>query len=364
VSARKPFAGLRGSRGFTLVELMVGLAIGMFMMIGLVSLIVSTTSARTELDKSSRQIENGRYAMQLLSQDIQLAGFTGETASSSFTAQAPVACPATVSDLGYSPSTTPGASTVPMPLYVATTTPSCISNVVAGTAVLVVSRVDTATVALASANSSEVYLQVSACANDSLPFAAAAATPAASAAAAFTLMQKDCTAANLAQLRKIVQHVYYVSSCNVCGTGAGTDTTPTLKMAEFVNGAMTITPLVEGIENLQFDYGIDMDGNGSPDCYVSDPTSPPAAQIAVGVCPQPSTPYDWTVAASNWANVMAVRIHVLARSTETSAGWTDSRTYDMGLAASSAVTAGDHYKRHVYSTVARLNNASGQRETP
>ena len=46
-----------------------------------------------------------------------------------------------------------------------------------------------------------------------------------------------------------------------------------------------------------------------------------------------------------------------------SAGWVDSKTYDMGL-ASTAGPFNDSYKRHVYSTVARLYNGSGQREQP
>src|SRR6185312_5202608 len=53
-------------RGFTLVELMIGITLGLFIMIGLISLLVSNVASRSELDKSSRQIENGRYAVQLL----------------------------------------------------------------------------------------------------------------------------------------------------------------------------------------------------------------------------------------------------------------------------------------------------------
>jgi type IV pilus assembly protein PilW len=187
---------------------------------------------------------------------------------------------------------------------------------------------------------------------------------------AFTLQQKDCSAANPAGVRKIVQRVYYVSTCNVC-TGAGADTTPTLKMAEYVNGAMTVTPLVEGIEDVELDYGIDYDdptstpalvGNGSPACYTSDPANPPATEIAASICPASTPAYDWSSASRNWANVVAVRIHVLARSTDPTVGWADARTYDMGLAEGSVGPFGDAYKRHVYSTLARLNNISGQRE--
>ena len=364
MSLRRPLASRHRNRGFTLVELMVALTIGMFLMIGLVSLIVSTTASRAELDKSSRQIENGRYALQLLSQDIQLAGFTGELSTASYVQQTPVGCISTASDLEYSPSATAGSSTIPMPLYALTTIPSAcsnkyITNQVANTAALVVSRVDTATTPLASAAAAEYYVQVSACANDTLPFAMSTGAT----TKTFNLMQLDCSTSNLALLRKVIHRVYYISSCNVCSPSAKADTTPTLKVAEFVNGAMQLTPLVEGIEDLQFDYGIDMDGDGSPDCYVSDPTNPSSAQTDPSVCPQPATAYGWTVAATNWSNVMAVRVHVLARSTDTSAGWTDTRSYDMGL-AEPAVTKNDHYKRHAYSSIVRLYNGSGQRETP
>lgn len=346
----------RHSLGFTLVELMVAIVLSMFLMIGLISLLVSTVNSRSELDKTGRQIENGRYALQLLSEDIQMAGFVGASSSTAFATVAPVACPTNVAELGYFAMTSPGTSTVPLPIYGLNSTPGCISNVMAGTAMLVVTRVNTNVVSPASAVASEAYLQVSTCENDTLPFATASGASAAS----FPLMQKNCLSSNLAPLRKIVQRVYFVSTCNACGT----DTIPTLKMAEYLNGEMRITPLVEGIENLQLDYGIDMDGNGSPDCYTSNPGSPPPAQIAAAVCPQTTPPYDWTAAMTNWANVMAVRIHVLGRNTAASGGWTDARTYAMGLATPAAGPFNDNIKRHVYSTVARLYNSSGQRETP
>ena len=61
---------------------------------------------------------------------------------------------------------------------------------------------------------------------------------------------------------------------------------------------------------------------------------------------------------------MSVRVHVLARNTESSAGGTDARTYNMGLAYPAIAATNDRFKRHVYSAVVRLNNGSGQRETP
>jgi type IV pilus assembly protein PilW len=344
------------ARGFTLVELMVAITLGMFLLIGLVSLLVSTVNSRSELDKTTRQIDNGRYAMQVLSENIQLAGYVGATGSTAFATVAPVACPSTLAELGYQAETSPGTSKVPYPVYRLDTAPTCIDNVLAGTAMLLLTRVHTSAVPVASAVATERYLQISTCANDLLPFAVAAG----SGTSAFTMMQKDCKSANRAPLRKIVQQIYFVASCNDCGK----DTTPTLKVAEYKDGAVSVTSLVEGIENMQFEYGIDMDANGSPDCYVSNPTLPPDAEKAEAVCPQTApTAYAWT-AAENWNNVMAVRIHVLARNLENSAGWTDDRKYNLGLAVPEAGPFNDRIKRHAYSTVARLYNASGQREAP
>lgn len=347
----------RPAAGFSLVELMVAVVLGLFLVIGLISLIVSNTRTRTELDKSSQQIENGRFALQLLSEDIQHAGFTGTTltrTAGSIVQVAPTPCPANASQLGYAASANYAAS---VPYSVSGTTAALASacvdqpNSVANTAVLVVTRVSTSTTALASVTSSEAYLQASTCATDTTAFSIGAGS------GGFPRTATDC--ATTALLRKVMQRVYFVSNCEFCSPS---DNLPTLKVAEYVNGAMQITPLVEGIQDLQVEYGIDMDNNGSPDCYTSNPASPPAAEVAVAKCPQTTPAYDWTNAAANWSNVVAVRVLVLARNNDTSGGWTDTRTYDMGLAKGTVGPFNDRYKRHVYSAVARLYNIAGQRE--
>src|SRR5512135_2613642 len=63
--------------GLSLVELMIALTIGLILLLGITTLIVMQSNSRNELEKSSRQIENGRYASQILHDDIQHAGFYG-----------------------------------------------------------------------------------------------------------------------------------------------------------------------------------------------------------------------------------------------------------------------------------------------
>jgi type IV pilus assembly protein PilW len=233
---------------------------------------------------------------------------------------------------------------------------------VPNTAVLIVTRASTTAIPVASADPDETYLQVSTCGTDTTPFITSTGTT----KEVFNLMLKECDSNKFAPLRKIVQQVYYISSCNNC-TGANVDTTPTLKVTEWQKGAMT-TPVAvaEGIENLQADFGIDMDGSGLPACYVSNPsdTSPPQSEVGPAVCPPVTPPYVWTDANANWSNVMAVRVHVLARQTVATPGWNDTRTYNLGLGRGDVGPFGDQFKRGVYSSVVRLYNASGQREQP
>ena len=359
-----PVSGRR-QRGLTLIELMVAITISLFIMAALGSLLVSNTNTRTELDRSSRQIENGRYAVQLLTQEIEQAGYFNYLSAKSYAAVAPTACATGVSALGYSSTTTSGASsTLPFPVYDPGTIPgsTCLPNASTTTPVLIVSRVSSVELAAASAVTGETYLQTSLCSSETQPFIAATT---ASGGTPYTLTTKDCS--TKAPVHKVMQRIYYLATCNDCGTTTN-DHVPTLKVAEFVNGAYTVTPLVDGIQDLQFDYGIDMDSNGSPDCYVHAPGAPDVTQITSTRCPLPTAGYDWlTTPANNWKNVVTVRVHVLARSTETSPGWTDTRTYQMGLPATGTtlVTDGpyrDAYKRHVYTATARLYNIAGQRE--
>ena len=63
--------------GMSLIELMIAIAIGSVLMIGLVASFKSSSDAKRELERSGQLIENGRYATGLLSEDIRLAGYYG-----------------------------------------------------------------------------------------------------------------------------------------------------------------------------------------------------------------------------------------------------------------------------------------------
>ena len=83
-------AARRQQAGFSLVELMVALALGLLILVGLSTLFANTSVARGEIDKACRQIENGRFALQTLTDDIRHAGYYGALA---FPPAAPAAMP-------------------------------------------------------------------------------------------------------------------------------------------------------------------------------------------------------------------------------------------------------------------------------
>jgi type IV pilus assembly protein PilW len=312
--------------GLSLVELMVSLTIGLILLAGITALIARQSGTRTELEKSSRQIENGRYAMEILHDDIELAGLYGEYSPP---LTAPPTVPADPCDIvAANQGWDAVPQSVPVSIYGyigASTTPSCVTNRLAGTAILVVRRTATPAIDAGAAVAGTTYLQVSRCNTDTSAFAFGTS--------GFNLKQKDC--ATLAPLHKYIVRIYYISSCSVCSGSA--DTIPTLKMVEFIDGIQATIPLVEGIENMQFDYGI-------------------AASTTSG---SPAT-YTTTPAADDWANVMAVRVNLLVRNNDPTTGYTDTKTYTLGGAGT--VTPGGPYMRHVYSQVVRVINPSGRRE--
>lgn len=333
-------------RGVSLIELMIGTTIGLALLAALSTLYVSTSRSRTEFDKTAEQVESGRYALQMMVRDVEMAGFYGRPGLGSGVAyNLPDVCAVAQSAMGFSTAT---GVTVPVAvtgLPSGGTAPACLSNL--GTAS------ESMTVRYAAGNASttpaaaEYYIQQSSCSTDTVPLVYDTS------ASKFVLMTKTCSATQLAELRKFVVRTYYLASCDACSSAA--DTTPTLKVAEFVNGAVQSSSLVTGIQDVHYSYGVDTDSNGSPDCYVDNP-----AIDNKTTCPN-STGYDWSNATTNWSNVTAVRIAVLARTLQPTTGWTDTRTYDLGRAAVDG-PYNDGYKRHVYSAVARVWNTGGLRE--
>lgn len=335
-------------RGLSLVELMIGVTIGLALLAALGSLYVATSKARAEFNKTGEQVENGRYALESIARDVEMSGFYGRPGlPATLQYNASSTCAVTRTAMGFDSSTKP--ITVPVALSgvaASAAAPTCLSNMVAGTEALTVRYASSNTAPMPSGAGTEYYLQQSSCKNDTTLLVYD------SKAASFNLLGKDCDSTKPAEIRKYVVRTYYLANCDNCTTG---DNMPTLKVAEFVNGSVQVSSLVAGVQDVHFSYGVDTDNNGSPDCYVDDPSADNTA-----LCTH-SGSYAWTNATTNWSNVTAVRVTVLARNLDSTVGWKDTRTYDLGRAAQDG-PYNDAYKRHVYSAVARVWNVGGVRE--
>jgi type IV pilus assembly protein PilW len=336
---------MRRQSGFGLIELMVAMAIGLLMLLGILTMFTWVSQARVALDKTSEQLENGRYVTQLLSDEVQMAGFYGvpQIAAEVFTNPTP--CATALADLQFG--FIVNKNTKPVPVYgysAGSTLPACLSSALAGSEALVVRRVATTPIPVASVGSGSagMYVQASSCSSDTqilntsktaADFSGVSPKP--------LLRQKDC-ATSVTSVWPYLSRTYFLSA----PSGV-----PTLSVAELDNSGIRIIPLAEGVEDMHLSYGLDFDADGSPDCFADDLAGAQPAQ-----CPS------WAGSElDKWSNVTAVSIRFLVRSTETFRGWTDTRTYDLGRAAASG-PFNDAYKRQVFSVAIPLPNVGGPRE--
>jgi type IV pilus assembly protein PilW len=348
--------GAACAHGYTLIELMVSMAIGLIVLAALVTLFAGNSRQRAEIERANQQTENGRYALQLLSEDLRDAGYLGSFNPGTVAGpNSQLVVPAALPDpcLTDVPTLNSGISLAVQGYDNGAIVPGCLADVRAGTDILVVRRASTCAVGTAGCDAQvagDVYLQASGCNTE---LTAGTYYVLDSSVPNLNLHRKDCvTAALIYQYRT---HIYFIANNDKLNPVP--DGIPTLKRAELGNGTFNIVPLVEGIENLQLDYGLDtsVPTTGSPAVYTADPNS------YNGCAPGGPGP---TTCVSYWRNTVAVQVNLLARGQTPTQGYTDTKSYTLGLtAAGGANIAGpfnDGYKRHTYSIVARLNNPAGR----
>jgi type IV pilus assembly protein PilW len=324
---------IQRSKGFSLVELMIAITIALLLTAGIGYLIMNTSSNRKELDRLNRQIENGRYAMQVLTDDLSHAGYFGrlyEIPSPGATLPDPCATSATAL---YS------AVALQIQGYEGTGSsfPSCISNRKTGTDVLVIRRAAAVETDIDdvddAANAKRMFIQ-SAALNYIVDLGENSSS--------FTLKKKNHT--DLINPRAYVVRIYWIDTENRLMMR---ELSATMAATEF-SSAIAIA---DGIENLQLDYGIDSTGPDLDELHAgADPDGTPDTYSVCSTC-----------TTTDWQNVTTIRINLLARNPQVSPGYTDAKQYSLGLAGTVGPFT-DGYRRHAYQGLARLNNIGGRRE--
>ena len=422
--AMNPNARCLAPRGFSLVEFMIAITVSLVILAALTSTFVANSRTRTELERSNQQLENGRYALAVLSEDLDLAGYLGgldvflATLTNPATKSGP--CRTTIQQLlaalplhiqGYDnvpDADASGAADVNLIDEDADGTPDlgCLptADVRPNTDILVVRHVSTCL--RGATNCPDIagaaYFQASQC-DTEVADISTNNTPFLNSRMSYRLdtvianlnrTQRDCT--TLAQIRRYLVHIYFVANNDRAGDGI-----PTLKRAELtaVGGAagFQTVSLANGIENFQVEYGLDCSfaaappdpscnltgaalvnafaagalGDGSPELMTASPgrydranhTVPLANCAANANCMQ------------NWLDVTSVKVSVLARNLEPSRDYVDSKIYLLGLKANrngqcaldanndgTCEAFNDRYRRHVYQSSMRLMNPAGWRE--
>lgn len=376
------------ARGFTLVELMIAMVIGLLLVAALLAVFLNVSRTNREMAKSNILIENGRFAIQLLQNDLVHAGYWGELDFDRKESSPPLSIAATeipdpcgvekaawdtlLGTLTADELTEYRNSLLAIPVQgfvngTALATCAGVSGVLASSDVLLVRHANTCVYGNANCDEHSdegLHIQISNChtevSPDPAPFVIAA-TGNDPAPADFPLRKKNCaplpvTAVD-APLRKIVSNIYYLATSNG---------QPALMRVSLENGAYgTPQPFIEGIEHFRVEFGIDENGknglpisatnrgDGSADRFIT------TAELAAA----PNTACD--VSGSRCfilANTVAVKIHVLARNLEATPGYTDAKAYQLG--GTPVAASNDNFKRHVFTTTIRLVNPSGRRETP
>lgn len=446
--------GKQRSRGLSLIELMIAIAMGMVIVAALLALYINVTRTNNEMAKMNRQIENGRFAIQLLQDDIVHAGFWGnyvpqfdDLTAVTAPLDAPNALPEPCLDhSSWTPAYISNLIGIAVQGYEAAPSgcTAVVTNKQSDTDVLVVRHAETCVAGVGECeddSAGKLYFQSTLCeaevsATAQEPNTATTIKLSAGASAVddfyngtviriisgtgagqsrkitdyvgatreatidpmgpdwspipdnssiyalglgyvlgttgHVFHNMNCT--TVADKRKFISRLYYIR--NYASTAG--DGVPTLMRSSFDLSGGTLAhqsaePLIEGIQGFRVEYGIDAKSDSGADVdntaaiVWADPLNKVSPTNRGDGIPEG----DYVTAAGVTcasaascpaANVVAVRIHVLARSLEVTPGYTDTKTYQLGDQTLGPFN--DGFKRHVFSTTVRLVNPAGRRDTP
>ncbi len=326
-------------RGLTLIELMVALVIGLLIVAAMSVLFAGSSRSRRELELSADVIENGRYAVDVLTSELSQTGFYGSLVTPA-AATAPIDTPAkaaTAMCLTTVPSLAAwkdSLSYYALGLRSAAganvdADPTCIARK-AGTDALFIQRASTCAVGETGCQaevSSEAYLQVSEC-GDEYSTTPIVLAQGGSGAATFALQTKSC-AGVAAPKRKFVRRIYFISTANE------------LSYQDIPLSGAVPAPvvLVENVEQMQIEYAVDSTNDGTPDTFEASP--------------------------ADWSQVIGARIWLLARSSDPSQNTKNATNFVLGAdtTVSIAASASGNPKRRAYSTYIPFVTPKARRES-
>lgn len=316
----------RKAAGFTLIEMMISITIGLGIIAGLMTVLVSNSSSSRTNERTSELQTNGRYALNSMKQELRQAGYRGYTwaepnamstvmgSVSGECLEAGAVAGSFVSNIhqgiwGENNSNPFSANCIPAASYASDASGK-------GDDVLVVRRLAGVPAATLAANT--VYFHSSYGVGEvfrgtTAPVFTGSPTP----------------LANFA----VQIYVYYISPYTTSSTES--PKVPALfRVALQADGSMARELVASGIEHFQVQYGR---LSTVPDTRYYD---------AVTGTSTNSAPTDWD-------DVNSVRIWLLARNATGEPGYANTNSYVMG---DQTYTVNDSFRRQLFSTVVQLRN--------
>lgn len=340
---------IRGCQGFTLVELMVALLLGLLLSGAIISVFLEGKNNFVQDDEVARVQENGRYALRLLSREIGMAGFFGgepdavDVNGGAVTSSdcgpagedwlligATVEDPASPGDHIASPLEILDNSDNTTDDYFA-----CLTDglVVDGTDVLVIKRASDSAVIedgewqapVSAFDANRYYLWTRNRGQGETELKQGSAFGSAD-------LSSILYTGSGSDVWEYKAAIFYV------GTDDGVPGLCKKELEDGGGGVSSQRCLVQGIENVQYELGMDVDGDEVPDQFISGDSYPPV------------------VGGEDADRIVAVRIHVLVRSiNQINSLPAESKSYRLG-GGTTVTTAVDGYYRMVMSTTVAIRN--------
>lgn len=342
--------------GMTLIEIMIALLIGAFILGGVIQLFIGSKQTYRMQEGLSRLQENGRFAMDFLSKDIRMAGFLGCNSS---------AAPNIITE-PKNPNPNVGAP-IPTPNVSAVTGNNNVTNnwntfacggsnaCIAGTDAITIYSGNScggnlvgnmatanANIQIAGTNTCENQqydvLVVSDCSNTDIFVASNVSSGGGIETTAHASNQNLANFLSKAygpdaEILKFNSSTYFIR------TGASGQPALWRLNNNRVTSATNPVEMVEGIENMQILYGVDTE-------FASPPTTP-----GYGV----PNYYESANNVTNMTNVVSVRISLLARTIDDNLA-AQPLAFNYPLPTSAATTPTDRRIRRVFNTTIAVRN--------
>lgn len=315
-------------RGLNLIEIMVSMTIGLFLVLGATTLYIKTKKNSDVDDSIARLQETARYALNVIETDVRMANYWGLVKDASQItnreSQSPGAADSP-SVLAAGKADTCGALFIDPETYIGASnngyTLTCAAKTGAVTTAdtLIVRRVDTDTNTAA-----DERFQICSSRHE-----------------ARLTLGENAACPTTAEYHDLLVHAYYVDQ-----QSDNNSNYPALRRWTLVNGpSLSDVEIIPGVEDMQIELGWDNDAS----------TSLTTAADAVRYV-QPGDAILTNASGFPSGRIVAVRVWLLIRAEQQDATFTDGNTYTYGDRA--AYTPGDNYRRLLVSRTFFVRNVN------